>query len=116
MFSRRATITSTGNYSEQIRKLSHALYNADALVIGAGAGLSAAAGFAYDGKRFHESFADFEAKYGFHDMYTGGFYPYLTPEEFWAGSVMALISYSGISTATAMWIRQNPSTRICWNW
>ena len=84
MFSKRATITSTGNYSEQIRKLSHALYNADALVIGAGSGLSTAAGFAYDGKRFHESFADFEAKYGFHDMYTGGFYPYLTPEEFWA--------------------------------
>ncbi|MDE6302163.1 MAG: Sir2 silent information regulator family NAD-dependent deacetylase, partial [Clostridia bacterium] len=53
-------------------------------VIGAGAGLSTAAGFTYSGKRFHDNFCDFEAKYNFHDMYTGGFYPYATPEEYWA--------------------------------
>ncbi len=57
---------------------------ADAVVVGAGAGLSASAGFAYAGARFREHFADFEAKYGFHDMYAGGFYPFPTPEERWA--------------------------------
>ena len=53
-------------------------------MIGAGAGLSAAAGFDYTGERFRRAFGDFEAKYGFHDMYSGGFYPYPTPEEYWA--------------------------------
>ena len=53
-------------------------------MVGAGAGLSAAAGFDYSGPRFHEAFHDFERKYGFSDMYSGGFYPYATPEEFWA--------------------------------
>lgn len=57
---------------------------AETVVIGAGAGLSASAGFTYNGERFRRYFADFETKYGFHDMYTGGFYPYQTPEEFWA--------------------------------
>lgn len=68
----------------QTQKLKTALNEADAVVIGAGAGLSASAGFTYDGERFHKYFADFEAKYGFHDMYSGGFYPYDTPEEYWA--------------------------------
>ncbi len=68
----------------QIPKLKTALDEADAIVIGAGAGLSTSAGFTYDGERFHKYFADFEAKYGFHDMYSGGFYPYATPEEHWA--------------------------------
>lgn len=57
---------------------------ADCVLIGAGAGLSTSAGFTYTGKRFREYFHDFEAKYGFHDMYSGGFYPYDTPEEHWA--------------------------------
>ena len=57
---------------------------ADAIVIGAGAGLSASAGFAYSGERFEKYFADFSKAYGFHDMYSGGFYPYETPEEYWA--------------------------------
>ncbi len=68
----------------QIPKLKTALDEADAVVIGAGAGLSTSAGFTYDGERFHKYFADFETKYGFHDMYSGGFYPYATPEEHWA--------------------------------
>ncbi len=68
----------------QIPKLKTALDEADAVVIGAGARLSTSAGFTYDGERFHKYFADFEAKYGFHDMYSGGFYPYATPEEHWA--------------------------------
>jgi len=53
-------------------------------VIGAGAGLSTSAGFEYSGARFEKYFSDFAAKYGFHDMYSGGFYPYKTLEEQWA--------------------------------
>ncbi len=57
---------------------------ADAVVIGAGAGLSTSAGFTYSGERFAQYFADFKSKYKFTDMYTGGFYPYKTLEEHWA--------------------------------
>ena len=53
-------------------------------MIGAGAGLSTSAGFVYSGERFEKYFSDFGKKYGFHDMYSGGFYPYQTKEEFWA--------------------------------
>lgn len=74
----------TQNDSTQTDRLKTALDRADAVLIGAGAGLSASAGFAYSGKRFHENFADFEAKYNFHDMYSGGFFPYSTLEEHWA--------------------------------
>ena len=54
------------------------------MVIGAGAGLSTSAGFVYTGERFQKYFSDFEKKYGFQDMYSGGFYPFATPEEYWA--------------------------------
>lgn len=84
MFLRKPIMKSTGNYSEQIEKLKTEIETADAILIGAGAGLSTSAGFAYDGERFKQYFSDFEAKYGFHDMYSGGFYPYKTPEEYWA--------------------------------
>ena len=57
---------------------------ADAVVIGAGAGLSTSAGFLYSGERFTEYFGDFAEKYDFSDMYSGGFYPYETLEEHWA--------------------------------
>ena len=60
------------------------LQNADSVLIGAGAGLSTSSGFTYSGSRFQKYFADFEKKYGFHDMYSGGFYPYKTLEENWA--------------------------------
>ena len=72
------------DYSAQIEWLRAALDAADAVVIGAGAGLSTAAGFAYSDERFVRYFSDFEKKYGFHDMYSGGFYPFPTREEFWA--------------------------------
>lgn len=84
MFSRIWTETSTGNYLKNVDSLYNTLNTADAVVIGAGAGLSASAGFTYSGDRFKEYFSDFESAYGFHDMYTGGFYPYETPEEYWA--------------------------------
>lgn len=75
---------STQNCSEQIEKLKKQLAQAEAVVIGAGAGLSTAAGFAYSGERFMCYFSDFAAKYGFQDMYSGGFHPYDTLEEHWA--------------------------------
>ena len=67
-----------------ILKLRSVLDDGDAVVIGAGAGLSTSAGLEYKGERFKQYFSDFEEKYGFHDMYTGGFYPYDTLEEHWA--------------------------------
>lgn len=75
---------STENYSEKIERLNEKIKTADAIVIGAGAGLSTSAGFTYSGERFRQYFSDFEDKYGFHDMYAGGFYQYDTPEEYWA--------------------------------
>ena len=84
MFSRNWTGSSTQSFSKSLERLRTALNEADAVVIGAGAGLSEAAGLAYGGERFGRYFADFERKYGFHDMYSGGFYPYDTPEEYWA--------------------------------
>ncbi len=69
---------------KQIEKLSRQLIGSDAIVIGAGAGLSTSAGFIYAGERFAHYFSDFIAKYHFSDMYSGGFYPFDTPEEHWA--------------------------------
>ena len=84
MFSRIQTMKSTENISDNIEKLKEKIRTADAVVIGAGAGLSTAAGFTYSGERFEKYFSDFRKKYGFEDMYSGGFYPYQTPEEHWA--------------------------------
>ena len=84
MFSRIWTNASTKSCSEQIERLKTALRDCDAVVVGAGAGLSTSAGFVYTGERFEKYFSDFAAKYGFRDMYSGGFYPFATPEEHWA--------------------------------
>lgn len=70
--------------SAAVRHLRYVLEQADAVVIGAGAGLSTSAGFSYSGDRFEKHFSDFRKKYGFTDMYSGSFYPYATPEEMWA--------------------------------
>lgn len=84
MFSRIRTKPSTKSCSGQIERLKAALQNCNAVVIGAGAGLSTAAGFTYTGERFERYFSDFARKYGIRDMYSGGFYPFPTREEFWA--------------------------------
>ena len=69
---------------KQVQALKERIQKADAVMIGAGAGLSTAAGFVYSGERFHRYFNDFIKRCGFQDMYSGGFYPYKTQEEFWA--------------------------------
>lgn len=82
MFSKIATTKSTDSYWDNIEKVKIKIQNADAVLIEAGAGLSA--GFTYSGKRFEDNFPDFIAKYHFKDMYSAGFYPYKTLEEYWA--------------------------------
>ena len=81
---RTAMLRSTGSCCDNIARLRRELDAADAVVIGAGAGLSASAGFTYAGERFARHFGDFIAKYGFRDMYSGGFYPFETLKEYWA--------------------------------
>ena len=70
--------------NEEIIKLREILDSAECVVVGAGAGLSASAGFSYSGERFKKYFSDFEAKYHFHDMYSGGFADFSSLEENWA--------------------------------
>lgn len=70
--------------SDDVSGLKRALNEADAVLVGAGAGLSAAAGLTYSGERFRRLFPDFIKAYGITDMYSGGFYPFATPEERWA--------------------------------
>ena len=84
MFSRILTQTSMMTYSEQIEQVRQALHEADAVVIGAGSGLSTSAGLTYSGPRFQEHFGDFIQKYKIQDMYSGGFYPFDSLEEHWA--------------------------------
>lgn len=84
MFLRNQTIKSTENFSDSIKRLKEEIETADAILIGAGAGLSTSAGFSYSGERFEKYFSDFHKKYGITDIYSGGFYPYSSPEEYWA--------------------------------
>ena len=84
MFSRIRTGKSMSGCSGQIKRLRRALREAEAVAVGAGAGLSAAAGFAYSGERFWRYFGDFGERYSIRDMYSGGFYPFPSREEFWA--------------------------------
>lgn len=70
--------------SDKGEALAEALAWADAVVVGAGAGLSTAAGLTYDGPRFARLFPDFIQAYGFTDMYTAGFARFDAPETFWA--------------------------------
>ena len=72
------------SYEDKLSDIKELTANADAIVIGAGAGLSTSAGFTYSGERFDKYFSDFKERYKFTDMYSGGFYPYETLEEHWA--------------------------------
>ncbi|MGN1042344.1 MAG: Sir2 silent information regulator family NAD-dependent deacetylase [Christensenellales bacterium] len=74
----------TGNYENEVRKLKDALADADAVIVGAGAGLSSSAGYNFDGERLQKYFGDFVAKYGMTDMYSGCFAPFESREERWA--------------------------------
>lgn len=71
------------SYEEQIKLASTYIKNADYILIGAGAGLSSAAGLTYSGKRFEENFKEFIDKYGMTDMYSAGFYPFPSEEARW---------------------------------
>lgn len=84
MFLRNLMNRSTETYSDKLRQLKDTLNDADAVVIGAGSGLSTAAGFTYSGERFERYFHDFTEKYHIRDIYSGGFYPFQTLEEYWA--------------------------------
>ena len=90
---------------EDMETIIEALDAADAVVIGAGAGLSVSAGFTYSGERFERYFSDFADKYGFRDMYSGGFYPFPEPEEFWA-------YWSRTFSSIVIWMRRSLSTTI----
>lgn len=84
MFSQRKILKSTKDHSAEIDRLKNEIETAYAIVIGAGSGLSTAAGFTYSGERFEKYFSDFIEKYQFRDMYSGGFYPFESLEEHWA--------------------------------
>ena len=73
-----------GEYGESVARLGRAIEEADAVLVGAGSGLSTAAGYTYDGERFEREFHDFIERYHFRDMYSAGFYPFATEEEKWA--------------------------------
>ncbi|MCR5667415.1 MAG: hypothetical protein K6G01_11385 [Eubacterium sp.] len=81
---RRGFSYGRGSVKQNIERLSKEIAQADAIVIGAGAGMSTSAGFIYDGTRFEKYFFDFGEKYGIREMYSGGFYPYPSKEIFWA--------------------------------
>lgn len=83
-FIKREKVDNDMDDMSDIENAKRVIADADAVIIGAGAGLSTSAGFTYSGQRFHNWFSDFEEKYDFHDMYSGGFYPYKTLEEHWA--------------------------------
>lgn len=76
--------TQTEKYTKSLLRLKGELESSDAVIIGAGAGLSTSAGFEYSGESFKERFGDFIEKYNFTDMYSAGFYPFETLEEYWA--------------------------------
>ncbi|MCD7831695.1 MAG: Sir2 silent information regulator family NAD-dependent deacetylase [Firmicutes bacterium] len=84
MFLNGKITTSTKDCSDKLKQVREHLQKADAVIIGAGAGLSTSAGFTYTGQRFQDNFSDFIEKYGFTDMYSGGFFPFESLEEYWA--------------------------------
>ena len=102
MFSQRKILKSTKDHSAEIDRLKNEIETADAIVIGAGSGLSTAAGFTYSGERFEKYFSDFIEKYQFRDMYSGGFYPFESLEEHWAywSRYIYIIHYMDVDNGT----------------
>lgn len=84
MFLKNLTRNSTESCSDKRERIKAAVCGAEAVLIGAGSGLSAAAGFTYSGERFERYFHDFAEKYHIRDIYSGGFYPFHSLEEYWA--------------------------------
>lgn len=84
MFSKIQTKTSMKDCSDDPEIFRRKLWEADTVVIGAGSGLSVSAGLTYSGERFKTYFADFIEAYHMPDMYSGGFWPYESLEEYWA--------------------------------
>ena len=84
MFEKFRKTKETEPIEERIERLKAVLQDADAVILGAGAGLSTAAGYTYAGERFERYFKDFAKKYHIPDMYSGGFYPFASLEEYWA--------------------------------
>lgn len=84
MFSKTETMKYIEDYSDKLNKIAEKIKNSEAIIIGIGAGMSTSAGLSYSGERFMKYFSDFHNKYGINDMYSGGFYPFETSEEYWA--------------------------------
>ena len=84
MFSKTETMKYIEDYSDKLNKIAEKIKNSEAIIIGIGAGMSTSAGLSYSGERFMKYFSDFNNKYGINDMYSGGFYPFETSEEYWA--------------------------------
>lgn len=84
MFLKSLMNKSTETYSDKLKRLKDAIDDAETIIVGAGSGLSAAAGFTYSGERFWRYFRDFAEKYHIRDIYSGGFYPFQNLEEYWA--------------------------------
>ena len=84
MFSSTKTVTSISDWSERIAKTRQLIAEADHVIIGAGAGLSAAAGLEYSGEAFEHEFREWILRYGITDLYSSSFYPFETEEERWA--------------------------------
>lgn len=99
----------TGSREENISRLRNELKATDAIVIGAGAGLSTAAGFTYSGERFQKYFFDFQERFGIRDMYSGGFYPFLMRRHAGHGG-------QGIFISIVMLMHLGRCIRICWRW
>ena len=89
---------------KEIERIKELIEEADAIVIGAGAGLSTAAGFEYGGDYFLENFSDIYKKYGYTDMYSAGFHQFLTSEEKWGYSVDLSI-YRDIKKEQSLFIK-----------